>query len=125
MRIRSTLSAIVVLLICREALCQGLSPNPRDKIWVTNDRVSAIVPNRNKVYIGGNFTYVGPNTGCGVVLDTVAGTLRTPFPRVNNTVRAAISDNNGGWYIGGDFTKVGNRARNYIAHIFSNNTVDT
>jgi hypothetical protein len=41
--------------------------------WVTNGPVSAVVAAGNRVYIGGEFTYVGPNTGSGVLLDRRRG----------------------------------------------------
>jgi hypothetical protein len=36
---------------------------------VTNGEVNAIVPAGDKIYIGGNFTQVGPYTGGGVPID--------------------------------------------------------
>jgi len=59
----------------------------------------------NKIlYIGGEFTYVGPRTGSGVPLNTSDGKpavdIKT-MPKVNGTIRCAIPDGSGGWYIGG------------------------
>ena len=94
--------------------------------WITNGAVNAIVPDltNNLIYIGGSFTYVGPNTGSGVPLDENSGQALPTFPRVNGSISSVISDGAGGWYIGGNFTSVGGIARNRIAHILSDYTVD-
>ena len=86
--------------------------------------VWAIVSDGATIYIGGSFSYVGPNTGCGVPLSTSTGLPASTFPRVNEAVRAVASDGSGGWYIGGDFTAVAGVNRNRIAHILSNGTLD-
>jgi hypothetical protein len=94
--------------------------------WVTNGTVNAVLPDpaHNAIYIGGTFTYVGPNTGNGVPIGSTSGAALTSFPRVNGTINAAIPDGVGGWYIGGTFTRVGGITRNNIAHILSDYTVD-
>jgi len=43
---------------------------------------------------------------------------------VNGIIRASVPDGAGGFYIGGDFTRVGGVARNHIARILSNGTLD-
>ncbi|MFC3907881.1 delta-60 repeat domain-containing protein [Legionella dresdenensis] len=95
--------------------------------WVTNERVYAILPDlaNNVIYLGGDFSYVGPNTGYGVPIDSGSAQPLAAFPRVNGSVYAVISDGNDGWYIGGTFTQVGGITRNRIAHILSDYSVDT
>jgi hypothetical protein len=44
-------------------------------MWVTNGAVHAISRNENIIYLGGSFSYVGPSTGSGVLLDEVDGKL--------------------------------------------------
>ena len=94
--------------------------------WVTDSVVSALVhdPVKNLIYLGGSFTYVGPNNGHGVPLDEASGAPLPVFPRVNGPVFASISDGANGWYIGGGFTQVGGVARTNLAHINADGTVD-
>jgi len=89
----------------------------RDDLWVTNGRVTSIVENNGLLYVGGNFTYAGPNTGHGAILDTATGTPFPYFPYINGNVNAVIPDESGGWFIGGEFTSVGGLARSRLAHI--------
>ena len=92
--------------------------------WVTDGAVWAIVRDGTTVYIGGSFSYVGPNTGCGVPLSASTGSPAATFPNVNETVMAVAPDGSGGWYIGGTFTEVAGVSRNHIAHILSNGALD-
>ncbi len=38
-------------------------PEIRTDTWVTNGTVSTVVQSGNTIYLGGDFTYVGPTTG--------------------------------------------------------------
>ena len=78
----------------------------------------------NTMYVGGAFSYAGPSTGRGVLLDSQTGLYDKNFPKVNGTVMVCIPDNSGGWYIGGQFTKVGSEYRNSVAHIRTGGQVD-
>lgn len=95
--------------------------------WVTNGDVNAVVfdPVKSLLYIGGNFTRVGPNNANGGPIDVSTGKALDSVPLVNGQIFTVISDGNGGWYIGGDFTTVGGVERNRIAHILSNYSVDS
>jgi hypothetical protein len=101
------------------------SSTPDQQIWVTNGTVSAIATAPDgTTYIGGGFTYVGPNTGDAALLDATSGAPDMSFPLVEGAVHAAVADGAGGYYIGGDFTRVGGLTRNGIAHILSDGSVD-
>ena len=110
----------------------ALSSTPNSSTWITSGTptgeitgsVYAIVDNGTTIYIGGDFNYVGPNTGFGVPLGAATGSPVSTFPKVNDAVWTAVSDGAGGWYIGGLFTKVGNYDRNGVAHVLSDGTVD-
>ena len=103
----------------------ALSSTPDQQPWVTNDTVYAIATGPDGItYIGGGFTYVGPNTGGGAALDATSGAPDMSFPQVEGTVEAAVSDGAGGYYIGGVFTRVGGVTRNGIAHILPDGSVD-
>ena len=94
-------------------------------LWVTDQPVEAMVRSGNILYIGGSFTYVGPSTGNGVVLNAATGKLtQTPSLGVVGEIRASIPDGKGGWYIGGIFTVVQGRQRTGLAHILPNGQLD-
>ena len=67
-----------------------------------NDTVNAVVRDEMTgiVYVGGQFTSVGQNSGSGVPIDIFTGKAQAKFPKVDGQVNAVISDGSGGWYIG-------------------------
>jgi trimeric autotransporter adhesin len=96
--------------------------------WIPNGTVNEMVLVGDKLYIGGEFTEVGPNTGCGVPIDCATAAPLRGFPILGGTVRVACADGNGGWFIGGNFifaqrfNNVGERYR--LAHILADGAVD-
>lgn len=92
--------------------CEVLTPRvacpqasiPDGETWVTNGTVRAIVRTTDRIYLGGNFTHVGPNTGASAAFDASTGQPVAPFSRLEGTVHACVSDGAGGWYVGGAFT---------------------
>lgn len=117
----SDLFLVAVSLCGGSCTVNAQSGNP--DFWVPNDAVRAVLSAGNTVYIGGEFTYVGPNTGGGVVLDSKTGSRNRDFPLVAGSVSAAISDRMGGWYIGGQFASVGGVPRANIAHMLADGQV--
>ncbi|MFC1522159.1 fibronectin type III domain-containing protein [Elusimicrobiota bacterium] len=116
---------LLLWLFCLEAtIVFAQSVTPSSTTWVTDGTVYVTTTTGDTIYIGGDFTYVGPNTGGGVSLDATTGEPISSFPRLNGGFSAIISDGSGGWYIGGAFDKVGGVARNDIAHILSDGSVD-
>jgi hypothetical protein len=97
---------------------------PNSNTWVTDGAVYAIANMGPILYIGGGFTRIGPNTGYGASLSASTGRPMLPYSKVNGTVMVSVPDGSGGWYLGGYFTQVGDVARNNIAHILSNGTLD-
>lgn len=87
--------------------------------WQPNGTVNSIVKDGNTVYLGGNFTYIGPDEPYGAAINTSTGTPDFTYLNPNGTVNAAIPDGAGGWYIGGDFTQVGGQPRSRIAQLNS------
>ena len=94
-------------------------------LWATDSPASVIARLGNTIYIGGDFTQVGPNLGHGLSVDKNTGSsiVRT-FPYVNGAISHYITDGKGGWYITGDFTYVANIPRKGIAHILPGYTLD-
>lgn len=110
---------ILFMLFTAITIGQTLQTN----LPVTNGIVYSMVKSGNNIFLGGNFTYAGPNTGRGVGIDPTTGNYISGFPDVNGKVNCVVSDSAGGWYIGGDFTMVGGQARNSLAHIKADKTV--
>jgi len=85
----------------------------RDDFWVTDGKVyaAALSPSSDVLYIGGDFTRVGPATGSGVAIDATTGLPSGSIAKVaGGNVNAVVPDGQGGWFIGG-------RARNCIAQM--------
>jgi len=122
-RLVSIISSVPFLLIVRVGHAQ--SSTPREETCVTDGAVWAIARTANTVYIGGDFTYVGPYTGGFVPISAATGRAVAVFPKVNGSVYACVPDGAGGWFIGGELTKIGGVARNNIAHIRADGSVDT
>jgi hypothetical protein len=97
--------------------------------WIANGDVYSITEDANYVYSGGNFSYVGPPTGCGAKITSTSTNPDLSFCRPNAAIECAISDGSGGWYIGGYFTSIATSfsttvTRNGIAHIISSGQLD-
>jgi trimeric autotransporter adhesin len=97
-------------------------PNPQ--FWLTDGPVNAILATNGMVYIGGDFSYVGPHTGPLVLFDQTTGGLQAVPPPINGTIKTVVSDGAGGWFIGGTFTSIGTTAITNIAHLNRDLTLD-
>src|SRR5262245_1691229 len=86
--------------------------------------VDSIAVSGSTAYVGGDFTYIGPDTGAFVALDETSGAAVGHWPLVTGMVLASTSDGAGGWFIGGEFTFVGGVPRKNLAHIRADGTVD-
>lgn len=116
------LLVVAALLPALSASPAAADPKPGDS-WVTDGDVDAMTIANGKVYIGGRFTQVGPNTGGGAEVESVTGVYDPSFDRVDGEVYAVVSDGAGGWYIGGEFSFVDGLSRPRVAHIGSNGAV--
>ncbi len=96
----------------------------KQETWVTNGAVRAIVAVDDIVYIGGDFTYVGPYTGGTVPISRSTDALPERFPKFAGEVMVVIPDGNGGWYVGGQFDMVDGVARDNLAHILASGSLD-
>jgi hypothetical protein len=77
------------------------------------------------LYLGGNFTRIGPMTGGGVPLHADTGQPVAEFPKVNGTVEAVVPDGMGGWFIGGQFSRVGGEPAGNLAHVLADGSLDS
>lgn len=121
-RLVGTTALVLGVLAAGAAHAQTLRP----EVYVANGTVNAtaVSDDGQTLYIGGNFTYVGPNTGSGARLSETAGTVLPGGLVVNGPVAASVADGAGGFYIGGAFTQVGGVGRNRIAHVLPDGTLD-
>lgn len=108
--------AVACTLVASVACAQIADPN----LWVTNGSVRTTLLDGARLYLGGKFSYVGPQTGSFTSYDVSDQHVKTRWPRVDGTVLCATSDGAGGWFIGGTFTRVGGFTRNNLAHIDAN-----
>jgi Chitobiase/beta-hexosaminidase C-terminal domain/Fn3 associated/Domain of unknown function (DUF5122) beta-propeller len=108
-----TLLLLLILTIAAPSLFAN--PSVRDDLWVTNGVVYS------SVNYGDNAGY---SAGAAVALNTVSGLLDTGFPKVTGTVNVIVANGTDNWYIGGNFSSVGGIARNNIARINADKTVD-
>ncbi|MCB0842185.1 MAG: T9SS type A sorting domain-containing protein [Bacteroidetes bacterium] len=77
------------------------------------------------LYIAGEFSKVGYQTGSAAKFSFGNPRPRGPFPFIDGgTVFAATSDGNGGWYVGGQFDQIGYETRLTLGHILADGSVD-
>jgi hypothetical protein len=91
--------------------------------WGTNGRVTDMVTSGDRVYLGGGFDYVGPQTGYGAGVDGASGVMLANAPMIDGTVYASAPDGAGGWYVAGLFATVGGVARKNAARIGADGVV--
>jgi trimeric autotransporter adhesin len=114
-------------LTCAFAIALGVpadaAETARENFWITDGEVRAIESVGDALYLGGEFTAVGPALGSAGVFDFASGDVRTPHAGVNGPVYAVSPDFAGGFYIGGDFTRVRGELRRNLAQIDANGEV--
>jgi hypothetical protein len=118
-----TLSLLICLLSCWHPL-QAQVALPELSHWRFNNTVHAVTEHSGSLYVGGDFTYMGPYTGSNTRLSTTDGQVQA-FPQFNGAVYCMEPDGNGGWYVGGSFTRVGTTDITRLAHILPDGTVST
>jgi WD40 repeat protein len=116
--------------------------------YVTNGIVSALARTSSTIYLGGEFTQVGPRTGPWVALSSSTGTVDASEPQVyggeataqessqcsvrydsgfckhGGSVFATVSDGHGGFFVAGKFSAVGGEERDNLAHVLADGSVD-
>src|SRR5437870_7482034 len=66
----------------------GLAQTVDTTLWVADGTVNSVVRDGGTVYIGGDFSQVGPATGAGVAIDASTGVAKQPYPKVTGTIYA-------------------------------------
>jgi trimeric autotransporter adhesin len=100
------------------------SSTPIASFPITDGIVNTMAVSGSTLYIGGTFSWVGPDTGSFAQVDTTTGDPSAVIPPTNGSVDVVISDRAGGWYIGGSFDRIGTTFHRNLAHITSAGAVD-
>ena len=113
--------ALSLSVVSGRAGAQVLDPD----FWVVDNDVNAAVLSGNTLYLGGNFSTVGPRTGSLGWVHGVTGAWIPGFPRVDGRVNAIAPDGAGGWFIAGSLVSVGGVPRSQFAHVLADLEVDS
>ncbi len=124
--IRTLIAAGAAWLTVLFGVSLGHAQTPDSSLWclAPGDNILACARSGNTLYVGGNFSKIGPCTGGGVPVNASTGAPQARYPRVAGYVDVALPDGSGGWYIAGKFTGVGGCARTNLAHIRPDGEVD-
>jgi hypothetical protein len=121
---RSLCFVFVILSIYWQSRATASPPNAlRSEAWIVNGSVGTIAESGGIIYIGGDFDHVGPNTGTGVIVNSVTG-AGLAVPRIVGNVNAVAGDGVGGWFVAGQITSVNSTPRSGIAHLLANGSLD-
>jgi hypothetical protein len=93
----------------------GAASRPRARMPAFRALTLVITESGGIVYVGGNFTQVGPPTGSFVAIDESTAAATLTWLGINGSVTAITPDD-----AGGDFTAVGDAGRNYVAALDGN-----
>jgi hypothetical protein len=123
------MSAVLALALAIPATAQAVAPPivpPDMGAYVTDGRVNAMAKYGNTIYLGGDFEHLGPRVGPFAKISRSTGARDTAWAQPSGgDVMSSISDGSGGYFIGGSFTSVSGVARNHIAHIQSDGSLDS
>lgn len=108
-----SLVLILVLAACPSRPAHAQIVDPRFPI--PDGPVNAMVRSGSTLYLGGQFNFLGYDSGPGVFSTTTGRAVGSP--KIFGRVTAVVSDGEGGWFVGGPFTQVGGHARPGLAHI--------
>ncbi len=118
----AALAGLVLASVQPTAAFADLAPGT----YVFDAPVYSLARSGESLFVGGSFTSQRAATGGGLILSASGSGDPNPasFPPVAGRVRAVTDDGAGGWFIGGRFTHVGGVAREGLAHIKADGTVN-
>ncbi len=96
---------------------------PRPEFWLPDEPIETLCVDGGRLYIGGQFSQVGPYTGPYAVMAASTGLPDLSWPRCDGYVNAVAADGQGGWYVGGLFNHFGGQPRMNLAHVLGNGQV--
>jgi trimeric autotransporter adhesin len=110
--------ALSLLLLASPASAQRV----RRDFDMTNGPVHAVAVDGNTLYVGGDFTRVGPPTGAAASISKASG-RPIHFQHIRGEVYAVVADGYGGWFVGGDFSSVGDEKRSCLIHVLADGSM--
>lgn len=100
------------------------SDRPLDGLAVEG-KVESIARSGGRVYVGGEFGFVGEPVRGAAMLDPETGKVESsPSFEANGAILAAVPDGSGGYYVGGEFSRVLGGRRGNLAHVLPNGELD-
>ncbi|MGH7727082.1 MAG: T9SS type A sorting domain-containing protein [Candidatus Eiseniibacteriota bacterium] len=120
---RWSVSAAIVALVLASTSTIAKPQELNANLWGTNGNILGIARSGTKIYVAGNFTRVGPNTGSFVPVDRNSGTVPGQFPKVAGVLKAAVPDGEGGWFLAGGITGVAGIQSSGLSHVLANGRV--
>src|SRR4051812_44964368 len=112
MKVTQWLALVAALLISAVTAASVSAASP-----ITDASVGQLAQSGGRVYMAGDFRYVGPYTGTLARFDGANGAANGTFPVVDGPIMAITSDGAGGWYIGGSFSTIGGEPHRPLPHI--------
>ena len=107
-----------ILLLATLSLLKAYSQTPISQVPVTNGTVNSVVSDASSLYVGGSFSYIGPQNAGGLALIDPNGTLEDQLPQTSGFVNTIIPDGAGGWFVGGQFSDMGGRLSQQFGSYF-------
>lgn len=102
---RTLLLTFIFLATFQIAFSQSIE----NKFWETNGKVNTVIKRNDKLLIGGEFSYIGPNTGSAIMFNSQNNSIYNSDVKIMGTVHALVKDANGKVYIGGEFESMGRK----------------
>ena len=118
------LMALTAVFTAGAAPASARSTTPDEGLWTTDGTVHALARDGRTVYVGGEFSWVGPHRGALARTDAASGERRAA-PRFTGGAVAAIEDDGaGGAFVGGSFTHVDGAERRHLVHLRPDGSLD-
>ena len=90
------------------------SQNVLDNYWETNGQVNATLKLNNKLFVGGEFNYIGPSNGTFGAFKNSNSQIINGGLKINGTIKSMVKDVAGNTYIAGDFSVNGGSNKSLI-----------
>src|SRR3954467_11713477 len=98
-RLRAALGVLALAFALVPAASQATTGwSEPTHIWITDGTVHAVASTPGAVYVGGDFSLIGPPTGSWVDLEP-AGQVRSTPNILGAVVDQTVADGSGGWFM--------------------------